>query len=326
MIIDLRDEQAKLRELVGGKAASLAQILSWEVPSSEGFCITTAAYQEHLKRSTHQFFDPNSKWVSTSQPSLNRKELAELRESIIAAEVNNELRLALRNALSKLKNRLGDTPLRIAVRSSATEEDSAEYSFAGQYNTYLNIFHENGIIACVKKCWASLWSERAYSYRMKKSFDPWKTSMAVIIQEFVPSEASGTLFTANPVTGNVKEAVVEACWGLGELLVSGKITPDLYYIHIHNKLPALTKKMVKNKRKMAIPEITEQEGTLEVAVPDDKVAQQVLSDQIILDLVNLGKHLSELYGHPCDIEWAWHNMHLFILQARPITTLGKSTR
>jgi phosphoenolpyruvate synthase/pyruvate phosphate dikinase len=145
--------------------------------------------------------------------------------------------------------------------------------------------------------------------------------MAVVIQELIPSTESGTLFMANPVTHNVKEAIVEAIWGLGELLVSGRVTPDTYYISLNSAKPVLIKKVIKTKRRMMITSPTIPGGTCEVAVPPYKSDLQVLPDQTILELVRMGIVLTKHYGYPLDIEWARYAKHLYILQARPITSL-----
>jgi pyruvate,water dikinase len=241
----------------------------------------------------------------------------------MAAEISVELRREIRAALQDLKMRMHYHPVRTAVRSSATTEDLLGASFAGQYDTYLNVLNEDGIVDGIKRCWVSFWSDRAYLYRARQGFDHWEERMAVIIQELVPAEAAGTLFMANPVTRSLGEAVVEASWGLGELLVGGRVTPDTYYVSISGGSPMIQRKLTRKKRRMLALEAGVG-GTLEIAVPDEKKTSQVLPDQIILELVQQGLFLCKYYGHPCDIEWAWYSNRLTILQARPITSLRKA--
>lgn len=323
--MNLRDEEAKSPEVVGSKAASLAQMLSLRVPSSEGFCVTTEAYNHHLTRLQAQGMCISLSDISRRQSILRSDELSTLRNCILTTEIDIELRQEVIEALEELqKHSKNQKPLRTAVRSSATAEDLVGASFAGQYDSYMNLLGEDAILNGIKKCWASFWSERAYFYRTQKGVDHWKTYMAVIVQELIPAEAAGTLFMLNPVTKNGREAILEASWGLGELVVSGRVTPDTYHINIAGELPVITKKIIKKKRRMLIVDSTAKGGTMEVGVPHDKIDCQVLSDQTILELVQQGLFLSQHYGRPCDIEWAWHNNRFRILQARPITALGKS--
>ena len=318
LIVDLQDEQAKLQDLTGGKAASLAQIHSLNIPSPQGFCVTTEAYIDHLDQIWSSSFNSNRPRIAFGQSALSSDELATLRQQIVETDISVALQEAIHSALSSL------TSPRLAVRSSATTEDLPGASFAGMHDTFLNIVGAEAIIDRIKKCWASLWSERAYYYRTKKRFDHWKSYMAVVVEELVPAETAGTLFMANPVTKNRKEAVIEACWGLGEMLVSGRVTPDTYYVHLENETPIVTKKMVKTKRKMLLPCLDERNGVYEAEVSKKDTNRPVLSDEVILELIHLGRNLTKHYGYPSDIEWALYMGQLFILQARPITSLDKN--
>jgi pyruvate,water dikinase len=322
LVVDLQDEQAKLQDLTGGKAASLAQIHSLNIPSPRGFCVTTEAYIAHLD----QLWSPSSASprprIAFRQSTLSSDELAALRQWIVTTDISVALRKAIHSALASLASHAKDSPLRLAVRSSATTEDQLGASFAGQHDTFLNVVGEDAIIDRIKKCWASLWSERAYFYRTQKGFDHWKSYMAVVVEELVLAETAGTLFMANPVTKNSNEAVIEASWGLGEMVVSGRVTPDTYYVHLEQETPIVTKKIVKTKRKMLLPCLDERNGVYEAEVPQKDAKRPVLSNEVILELVLLGMTLTKHYGRPSDIEWALYMGKLFILQARPITSLG----
>jgi phosphoenolpyruvate synthase/pyruvate phosphate dikinase len=324
LIVNLRHEKARVQTLVGSKAASLARLFSLQVPSAEGFCITTQAYHNHLAQLRASSMHTETSGMFRGKYAFKSEDLLHLRRWIMAADISAELRQEIRVALKDLTVRMHYRPVRTAVRSSATTEDLLEASFAGQYDTYLNVLSEDGIVDGIKRCWVSFWSDRAYVYRARQGFDHWEERMAVIIQELVPAEAAGTLFMANPVTRSLGEAVVEANWGLGELLVSGRVTPDTYYVSIGGNSPTIKRKLMGKKQRMLALE-TRAGGTLEIAVPDEKKTCQVLPDQIILELVQQGLFLCKDYGHPCDIEWAWYRDHLTILQARPITSLHKAS-
>jgi len=322
LTLNLRDGQARARALVGSKAASLASLFSLLMPSAEGFCITTQAYHHHLIQMRTSRVHGERWSVLREHHALQSSDLSRLREDIMATDISMQLRQKIREALQELKRHMRYQPGRTAVRSSATTEDLLDASFAGQYDTSLNVLSEDGVIHGIKKCWVSFWSDRAYIYRARQGFDHWGERMAVIIQELVPAEAAGTLFMANPVTRSLREAVVEANWGLGELVVSGRVTPDTYYVNIGGTTPTIQRKLMGRKQRMLALET--RGGTVEIPVPEEKKACQVLPDQIILELVQQGAFLCKYYGHPCDIEWAWYEGHLTILQARPITSLHKA--
>jgi len=319
LIVNLHDSRVLSQELIGGKAASLMHLASLSVLIPNGFCITTKAYTNHLHRLLLE-----GKCVEllefTDQPTLSNEMLAKLRNCIMVAELSSELKQVTSDALNELKKHCLHVPLKAVIRSSANTEDLPGASFAGQYDTYLNVVNEETIMQRIKQCWASLWSERAYLYRVKNGFDSWKTQMAVIVQELLPAEVAGTLFTANPVTGNTNETIIEASWGLGELIVSGQVTPDTYYIRTNTELPVITKKLISRKLSMLSAHPGKQEGTLEIEVPKDRITAQALPDQLILDLVRWSTIYSRHYNYPCDIEWAWCKGKVYILQIRAITS------
>ncbi len=319
LVVNLHDNGIMSQELIGGKAVSLMNLASLSILIPNGFCITTTAYTNHI----HSLL-LEEKYLELlnviDQPTLSTEMLAKLRSYITGAELPNELKQAIIVALNELKKYCLHVPLKTVIRSSANTEDSLNASFAGQYDTYLNVLNEETIMHRIKQCWASLWSERAYFYRVKNGFDHWKTHMAVIVQELLPAEVAGTLFTTNPVTGHMNETIIEASWGLGELVVSGQVTPDTYFIRTDQGLPVITKKLISKKFRMLSANPHEQEGTVEIDVPKDKIIAQVLSDQLILDLVHWSTVYARHYNYPCDIEWAWFEGKFYILQIRAITS------
>jgi phosphoenolpyruvate synthase/pyruvate phosphate dikinase len=233
LVIPLADIKDGDEFAVGAKALGLARMdrIGLSVPA--GFCVTATAYHEHLNRNNIMprlaaDLAPASSCRKTEAGADAEHErihdiLAGVRQTIIAAPMAGELVDQIRSYYSTLEAN------RVAVRSSATAEDLPGHSFAGQYDTYLGITNIEGCIEGVKKCWASLWTERAYSYRQKNGFDHFAVSMAVIVQVLVPADAAGVIFTADPVTGRTDRIIVEATFGLGDPLV--EVVPLVVEIH-----------------------------------------------------------------------------------------------
>jgi pyruvate,water dikinase len=211
---------------------------------------------------------------------------------------------------------LGQGDLPVAVRSSATAEDLPEMSFAGQQETYLNIRGEAPVLDAVKRCWASLWTARAIGYRARHGIAPADVSLAVVVQELVPADAAGILFTANPLTGARDQAMINAAWGLGEAIVSGQVTPDT--IVVSKADGAIVAQEISAKELMTVRDL---DGTREQPVPADRRAQPALSPAQAAELARIGTRIEQLYGQPMDIEWALHAGRIAIVQARPITAL-----
>lgn len=204
---------------------------------------------------------------------------------------------------------------RVAVRSSATAEDSSSAAWAGQLESYLNVTEKN-LIKSIEKCWASLYSPRAIFYRSKKGLSKQKISVAVVIQKMVQSEISGVCFTVNPVTKDKNQIVIEAGYGLGETIVGGKITPDTYMID--KKKKTILDKNISRQKLMIV---MDNNGTKEITVPKSKQDRQKLSDKQIIKLAQICKKIETHYKVPQDIEWAFEKGKFYIVQSRPITTL-----
>ncbi|MFQ5596081.1 MAG: PEP/pyruvate-binding domain-containing protein, partial [Anaerolineae bacterium] len=200
---------------------------------------------------------------------------------------------------------------------SATAEDLAGASFAGQYDTFLNVRGAEAVIEKVRACWSSLWNERAMAYRLNNGLDHSALSMAVLVQQQLPAEVSGVLFTLNPLTGREEEMTVEASWGLGEGIVSGRVTPDHFVIDAEQG--QVISRRINDKRVMVALDV---DGTREVDVPDEQRRAPALTDKQLLALAELGYRVMAHYGHPQDIEWALVAGQFHILQARPLTSFS----
>ena len=213
------------RTAVGSKARSLVQMNRIGLPVPPGFCVLGAAFREHSEANgLITRIKSTAEELAGASPTAKRSLLSNLRQSIIEAPLADVLCREIENHYRTLG---AD---RVAVRSSAMVEDLPGHSFAGQYDTYLGVADLLGCLEAIRKCWASLWTERAYDYRERNGFDHLEADMAVIVQRLVPAQASGVLFTADPVTGRSDRLIIEACFGMGEALVSGKVTPDRFLL------------------------------------------------------------------------------------------------
>ncbi|MFJ7334303.1 rifamycin-inactivating phosphotransferase [Streptomyces sp. NPDC101110] len=311
-VLDLHEVDETQLAVVGGKGAhlgALARIDGVGVPG--GFCVTTEAFRRIMKESPS--IDDLLDELSRSHPDdrESARTLAErLRRTIEEIAVPDDLAAAITGALSRLGEHAA-----CAVRSSATAEDLPTASFAGQQDTYLNIVGPAAILRHVSRCWASLFTERAVTYRQRNDIDHRTVDMAVVVQKMVFPHAAGILFTADPVTGNRKVATVDAGFGLGEALVSGLVNPDVYKV----RRGEVVEKTIAAKQRAvhALPD----GGTQQVAVDARQQRQPALTDAQVVQLVRLGRRIEEHFGRPQDIEWCLGDDGFQIVQSRPITTL-----
>lgn len=292
LILWLPDIKFRHQYQYGSKAVNLG-VVSREMKTPPGFCLSAAAYEETLKtaRVFDQIIDSARQVESGELDAINRVS-EEIEEIIVKMPVPGQVEEVLAESYEKL--RAGRDDFLVAVRSSATAEDLPSASFAGQLESYLNIDSFPEMLQAVKKCWASLWTPRAIYYRFQKGIGQANIGMAVIIQEMVPAQSAGVMFTANPVTGSRKEFYIEAVSGLGEGLVLGEKNADRYIVE-KERLLIKTKELV--------------------------AAQPCLNDYHIKTLADYGAKLEFLYQLPQDIEWAFNRGEIFVLQTRPITTL-----
>ncbi|MBC1211028.1 phosphoenolpyruvate synthase [Listeria booriae] len=300
------------KALVGGKGANLgecAKISGIQVPT--GFCLTTEAYQkaisenEALQALLHQL---------SAQKITNQDQISKIGQSIRVLieeiEIPREIEAEITDHLAKIGSEQA-----YAIRSSATAEDLPTASFAGQHDTYLNIIGKREILKHIKKCWASLFTDRAIIYRIQNNFANTDVQLSVVIQQMVFPSASGILFTADPITGNRKILSIDASFGLGEALVSGLVSADVYKVQENT----IIEKNIATK-KLAIYSI-KTGGTETKSLPAAQQTNQTITDHQILQLEQLGRNIEAYFGKPQDIEWCLADDQFYIVQSRPITTL-----
>ena len=298
--------------VVGGKGAHLGELSRIEgirVPA--GFCVTTDAFRRIMADapSIDERLDRLSR-LSPDDREAIRTLSAEIRRTIEGIAIPDDLAAAITGSVARLGEHAA-----YAVRSSATAEDLPTASFAGQQDTYLNVVGSAAILEHISRCWASLFTERAVTYRLRNGFDHRKVSMAVVVQQMVFPHAAGILFTADPVTSNRKVVLVEASFGLGEALVSGRVNPDVYKVRDGE----IVAKQIATKQ-LAI-HASPSGGTQEVAIEPERQEQPALTDAQVVRLAQLGRQIEAHFGHPQDIEWCLDDDGFQIVQSRPITTL-----
>ena len=307
LLVDLASCEAASLSAAGGKAANLCRMIRGGLPVPPGFCVTTDAYAQVAESTAIDF----SAFSSGETEELKR--LAGCaREAFAATPIPPDIAAAVTGAYLRLG---GDT--RVAVRSSATAEDLPTASFAGQQDTYLNIVGANAVLDAVRRCWASLWTDRAVIYRTTNNIDHRAVRLAVVVQQMVDAEVAGVLFTANPVTGRRHEAVIDASPGLGEAVVSGTVNPDHFVVDIASG--EIIERRLGDKR-FAVRSLPGG-GTqhVESASADDFAC---LTDNQVRSLAALGQKVETYFGAPQDTEWAIDaQKRLWLTQARPITTL-----
>lgn len=313
IILSLDSSDATLAS-AGGKAMNLARLVRAGLPVPFGFIVTTDAYRQFVAANDLQpFIVSLLADTNTDDPFSLDAASAAIRAHFAAAPVPDELAVAIINAYHSLTTDRRS----VAVRSSATAEDLPDMSFAGQQDTYLNVVGDSVLLDAVLGCWSSLWTARAIAYRARNGIAQEGVALAVVVQAMVESEASGVLFTANPLTGQRGETVIDATLGLGEALVSGQVEPDHYVVD------SVAGQIVEKRLGSKALTIHGQAAGGTITVHGDAAGVQALPDAAILDLARQGKRVEQdLYaGAPQDIEWAWAEGRLFLLQARAITSL-----
>ncbi|WP_242264439.1 phosphoenolpyruvate synthase [Bacillus cereus group sp. BfR-BA-01422] len=312
VVLDFQEIEKTQLSLVGGKGLNLGELSSIqgiEVP--EGFCVTTVAYEKAIEQNENlqTLLQQLTKLKLEARAQIGEMS-KEIREVIMAVQIPSDVVEAVAHYLSRFGNEHA-----YAVRSSATAEDLPYASFAGQQDTYLNIIGKEAILQHVRKCWASLFTERAVMYRMQNGFEHNQVSICVVVQKMVFPEASGILFTADPITSSRKILSIDASFGLGEALVSGLVSADNYKV----KEGKIVDKVISTK-KVAIYALKEG-GTETKQINSAQQKIQTLSEQQILQLAQIGRQIEAYFGYPQDIEWCLVDNTFYIVQSRPITTL-----
>jgi pyruvate,water dikinase len=302
--------------LVGGKGANLGEMTNAGIPVPQGFIVTAAAYFDFIEKSGIE-----SKIKSLLDPVdvHNSRQLQEtaikVQKVIEDAEMPPDTAREIEQAYVKMGKGL------VAVRSSATAEDLPEASFAGQQATFLNVQGEKEVVKAVQSCWASLFGARAIFYRQEQGFDHFKVGIAVPVQHMVQSEAAGVMFTVEPTTSNREKITIEAVLGLGEMIVSGDVTPDHYTISKADT-KILQKEIKKQEWRLVKKEgTTGKEDNVKINLTPEEQARQKITDAEITQLAKIGKQLEDHYQFPQDIEWATEKGKIFIVQTRPVTTI-----
>ena len=302
-------------ELVGGKGRSLARMMNagFDVPG--GFLVTTETYRAFIAENGLQ-----AQILEFAKPELRNgyPVFDACAEKIRALILSRSLAEAISADIKGAYANLGDLQTPVAVRSSANAEDLPDFSFAGQQETFLNVIGGDEVVEAVQKCWASLWTAQAISYRHQNGIDQGVVAMAVVVQVMVPSDVSGILFTANPATGERSEMIVNASFGLGEAVVGGQVTPDTFII---DRTDMSLKETVLGPKEQQIVCDDTQGIRMEDVAESNRTASS-LSDPMLRELSETASRVEALYGgQPQDIEWAFCDGRLRLLQSRPITNL-----
>jgi phosphoenolpyruvate synthase/pyruvate phosphate dikinase len=311
-VLDFQEIDHTHDAIVGGKGALLAELSRIEgirVPA--GFCVTTDAFQRILAQapSLDDRLGRLSRLAAADREAIQALS-AEIRRALEGSAIPEDLVAAITRSVARLGEQAA-----YAVRSSATAEDLPTASFAGQQDTYLNVVGPAAILQHVSRCWASLFTERAVTYRLRNGFDHRKVHMAVVVQQMVFPQAAGILFTADPVTSHRKITTVEASFGLGEALVAGLVNPDVYKVRDGE---VVAKAVATRQRAI---HASPAGGTQELAIEPEHQEQPALTDAQVVRLAQLGRRIEAHFGRPQDIEWCLVGDGFQIVQSRPITTL-----
>jgi pyruvate,water dikinase len=311
-ILTLSAPQADLAK-AGGKGAALARLAMAGLAVPAGFHVITDTYKQFVAQNELRPFIMDAlQNIDISRPDSLQRASQTIQDAFMQANMPSDIASAIAHAYASLAG--DNTP--VAVRSSATAEDLPHLSFAGQQETFLTISGAAAVQEAVQRCWASLWTARAINYRWQHGIDQEPLSMAVVVQLMVDAEASGVLFTVDPISGQRDQALISAAWGLGEAIVGGQVTPDTLCMDKESG-----RVLVRQTADKAVMTVRRAGGTKEVAVPSKRRRAAVLSDEQAGELLQLGLQIENLFGKPMDIEWTWDGRQFAIVQARPITAL-----
>lgn len=304
--------------IAGGKGANLGELTNAGIPVPPGFVITAETYHKFItKTGIVDQINNMLDGLDINNTSELQQVADDIKDLITTTEIPDDIQRVIIEAYNKLCMDVDIDDVVVAIRSSATAEDLPDASFAGQQDTYLNITGIDDVLLNVRKCWASLFEARAIFYRAENNFDHSKVLIAVVVQQMVNSEKSGVMFTVDPSTG-AEEMVIEGAWGLGEGVVSGTVTPDTCR---YDKVNDEVKSYKINTKKTMFKKDPDTGVTVQVEVPENLKDKQVLEQNDLDQLTTLGRRIQKHYGTPMDTEWGIENGKVYMLQARPITTL-----
>jgi pyruvate,water dikinase len=320
-VVWLKDVGKNDLSLVGGKGASLGEMISIGVPVPGGFAVTAQAFRDFINRAgiAEKLFKALDVDVN-QEAELHKAELA-AKKLIMDAKVPEDIEMAIKSRYEELCKQEGKQ-VYVAVRSSATAEDLPDASFAGQQETYLNMRGAEDVFNAVRKCWASLYGARAIFYRVEQGFEHDKVNLSAIVQMMVDSEKSGVMFSSQPSTGEPL-VVIEGAWGLGESVVSGSVSPDNFVVDRENL--KILSKYIATKEIMIVRD-PKTHKTVTIKVPAKKREATVLTDKEAIELAKYAEILEKHYGIPQDIEWGVEKGKIYILQSRPITTINNAKK
>lgn len=311
-VISLDEVDQSQVAIAGGKGANLGELIKAGFPVPPGFVVAAGAYQQLI--ATLDLPD------NDHLPDDTEAFIEDVRQRIVAATPDPELVSQIAAQHEHLQ-RQRPREVIYAVRSSATAEDLADASFAGQHDTYYYVGAKS-IVAMVQQCWASLWAEQAFSYRQSQNIEHRSVSMAVVVQEMVQSEISGVTFTTDPVSGNTSVIITESSWGMGAAIVDGRVTPDQYIVD--KASGALTGTRIADKRFMVPPSLEAGQTSRLLEVPANLRRAESLSEAQVAAIAVLAAKSEAHFGKPQDLEWAIQDNQVFMLQSRPITVMGSS--
>ena len=316
MVVWLESEEAATRR-VGGKGASLIELHRGGFPVPPGFVITAEGYERFVAYNALQpAIDAVLAKPDLRVPKVARETCAPLAQRLATATLPDDLAGEISAAYASLRERGVAV---VAVRSSALSEDAAAASSAGLYESYLNLRDAAAVLDAVRRCYASLWSQRAVQYRALKGLASRGEAMAVIVMALVPAEKAGVAFTVNPITGDRDEIVINASWGLGEAVVSGRVTPDSFTLAKENM--TLLAREVFEKEVEIVPDPAGASGTVQRPIENGRSLAPALTDEELRTVGALCCTIERRFGRPMDVEWAFADGCVYVLQARPITAL-----
>ena len=308
--------------IVGGKGANLGEMYNLGIPVPNGFVVTAPAYFQFIEFNQLQ---PTIKSVlgtmDVDQPDQLLIASEKIKKLIKHSPIPQATAVAIMKAYKRLSDLGGIKNVHVAVRTSATAEDTLDASFAGQGETFLNVVGEANVINRVRDCWASLFTPRSIFYQVKKDYDHFQIGVAVPVQKLVRSDISGVCFTINPVTNEKNQIIIEAIWGLGEYIVQGKVTPDQYVVDKNTW--EITSKTIKPQ---LIELVKSKLETKEVRVPATRQRRSKISNELVVKIAKIAQKLHNHYGKGQDIEFAIENGRFYVVQTRPITTVLSSQR